>query len=69
MTLPLQSDLEDRFSLIDMLSFEGDGSLMSSYWVAEVEYESWADELRLCGGDGTLIRPSESLVAGARGIE
>ncbi len=31
----------------------------SSYVVAEVEYESWAEELRLCVGDPILIRPSD----------
>lgn len=30
--------------------------------VAEVEYESWAEELRLCGSEDTLIRPSENRV-------
>ncbi len=39
----------------------GGGPSRSSYCVAEVEYESWAEELRLCGGDATLIRPSEDL--------
>lgn len=34
---------------------------MSSYCVAEVEYESCADELRLWGGDAMLIKPSEFL--------
>jgi hypothetical protein len=34
---------------------------MSSYVVAEVEYESWADELRLCGGEAMLIKPSDIL--------
>jgi hypothetical protein len=29
--------------------------------VAEVEYESWAEELRLCGGEETLMRPSDIL--------
>ena len=27
--------------------------------VADVEYESWAEELRLWGGEATLMRPSE----------
>lgn len=34
----------------------------SSYVVADVEYESCAEELRLCGSEDTLIRPSENLV-------
>jgi hypothetical protein len=32
--------------------------------VAEVEYESCADELRLCGGEPTLMRPSDILAFG-----
>lgn len=31
----------------------------SSYVVADVEYESCAEELRLCGGEATLIKPSD----------
>lgn len=34
----------------------------SSYVVADVEYESCAEELRLCGSEDILIRPSENLV-------
>lgn len=34
----------------------------SSYVVADVEYESCAEELRLCGSEDTLMRPSENLV-------
>lgn len=41
-------------------------SVISSYCVAEVEYESCADELRLCGGDPTLMKPSELLAPALR---
>ena len=36
----------------------------SSYVVADVEYESCADELLLWGGDGRLSRPSEPRAPG-----
>lgn len=70
--MPLPSDLDDRE---DRLSEEADpaanavrsdfcagASMGSSYVVADVEYESCADELRLCGGDETLMRPSDMRV-------
>ena len=34
----------------------------SSYVVADVEYESWAEELRLCVGDAMLVSPSDVLI-------
>jgi hypothetical protein len=53
MTLPLRS-----------LKAPPSASMGSSYVVAEVEYESWAEELRLCGGDATLMSPSDILAFG-----
>jgi len=49
--------------------FCGTPSMRSSYCVADVEYESCADELRLWGGDDTLIRPSEFLVPTKRATD
>jgi hypothetical protein len=37
--------------------------------VADVEYESWADELRLCGGDGRLNKPSDPRAPAALDID
>lgn len=41
---------------------------VSSYVVA-VEYESCAEELRLCGGEGRLRRPSDPLAPGPLDID
>jgi len=49
-TLPLPSPLEDRLSDMEAgrdASAFCDASPESSYVVADVEYESWAEELRL----------------------
>lgn len=67
MTLPLASDLELRFSgALDVLTVAEPSdfgaaavSAGSSNVVAEVEYESCAEELLLWGGDPTLVWPSE----------
>jgi hypothetical protein len=37
--------------------------------VVAVEYESCAEELRLCGGDGRLNRPSDPLAPGPLDID
>lgn len=57
--MPLPSVFETRLALAELSSFCWATSTRSSYCVADVEYESWADELRLCDGDATLIKPSE----------
>lgn len=44
-------------------------SPFSSKVVAEVEYESCADELRLCGGEGRLNRPSDPRAPGPLDID
>jgi hypothetical protein len=60
MTLPFPSALDAPLSADEPdVAFGPSGR--SSYVVAEVEYEPWADELRLCGGDETLIKPSDVL--------
>lgn len=41
----------------------------SNVVVAEVEYESCADELRLCGGDGRLNKPSDPRAPGPLDID
>lgn len=41
----------------------------SSKVVAVVEYDPWAEELLLCGGDGMLNCPSEPRAPGALGID
>lgn len=69
MTFPLPSAFDVRFPLAPASGFDGAVSLTSSYWVAEVEYESWAEELRLCGGEATLVRPSEFLAEVWRDID
>lgn len=63
MTFPFPS-----FAL-ELLLLSGCASSVSSKVVAEVEYESWAEELRLCAGEGMLIPPSECLAPAPDGID
>jgi hypothetical protein len=71
MTLPFPSgNLDDRSSFIESDASRPLGpSPLSSNVVADVEYESWADELRLCGGDGRLSSPSDPRAPGPLEID
>jgi hypothetical protein len=42
---------------------------LSSKVVAEVEYDPWAEELRLWGGDGRLSSPSDPRAPGPLDID
>jgi hypothetical protein len=72
MTLPLPSLGFDEPLSLDIsaeASLPRGPSPLSSNVVADVEYESCADELRLCGGDGKLSRPSEPRAPGPLDID
>jgi hypothetical protein len=56
---PLPSDLEARLSPTLVSGLGVELSAGSSYVVADVEYDSWAEELRLWGSDPTLTKPSD----------
>jgi hypothetical protein len=72
MTLPFPSlGFDERLSFVESAETSRPlgPSPFSSYVVADVEYESCADELRLCGGDGRLSRPSEPRAPGPLDID
>ena len=69
MTLPLPS-----LGFDECLSFDISAEVSlprgpSPSVVADVEYESCADELRLCGGDGKLRSPSDPRAPGPLDID
>jgi hypothetical protein len=72
MTFPLPSlGFDDRlsFDISTEVSLPRGPSPLSSNVVADVEYESCADELRLWGGDGKLSRPSDPRAPGPLDID
>lgn len=70
MTLPLCSFPLPPLGLVNSSEVSFDrprSSSPSSIVVALVEYDPFADELRLCGGEGTLDWPSEARLLLTRG--
>lgn len=71
MTLPFPSVIFDEPSaFIESEASRPRGpSPLSSNVVADVEYESCAEELRLCGGEGRLNSPSDPRAPGPLDID